>query len=210
MKIQTRILIVIAVALLIVCSGFLRGRLDRLKAENRRLLANQEQLLQAKEQLQNYKVLDSLNAVTIKALRLTIDEYKEADTKNLQLIKELTTNKQDLQSVIDAQTQTVNDLTAALRDTVIRDTIIQATDTLKYFNYTSKWLDLTGYLNLVKNEIAIQSKSRESLKLIETVTYKRFLGFLWKTKQIKSRDLNIVSENPATTIINVNYSVIAE
>lgn len=208
---KTKVKLIVVVALISLLVGFvLQRHVDRLRAENQRLRINQERLLQAKEQLQNYKVLDSLNAVTIKALRLTIDEYKEADTKNLQLIKELTANKRDLQSVIDAQTQTVNDLTAALRDTVIRDTIIQAADTLKYFNYTSKWLDLTGHLNLVKNEIAIQSKSRESLKLVETVTYKRFLGFLWKTKQIKSRDLSIVSENPATTIINVDYSVIAE
>lgn len=211
MKIQTKILMVAIIALLLVFSGFLRGRVDKLKAENQRLLANQEQLLlEAEEQLQNYKVLDSLNAVTIKALRLTADEYKASNIKNSQIIKALVTDKQDLQRVIDAKTATVNELTAELKNITIKDTITQIIDTLKCFEYTSKWLDIKGCLDLAKNQVAIQSKSRESLKAIETVTYKRFLGFLWKTKQVKSRDLNIVSENPATTIINVDYSVIAE
>lgn len=211
MKIQTKILMVAIIALLLVFLGFLRSRVDKLKAENQRLLANQEQLLlEAEEQLQNYKVLDSLNAITIKALRLTADEYKASNIKNSQIIKALVTDKQDLQRIIDSKTVTVNELTAELKNITIKDTITQIIDTLKCFEYTSKWLDIKGCLDLAKNQVAIQSKSRESLKAIETVTYKRFLGFLWKTKQVKSRDLSIVSENPATTIINVDYSVIAE
>lgn len=211
MKIQTKILMVAIIALLLVFSGFLRSRVDKLKAENQRLLANQEQLLlETEEQLQNYKVLDSLNAITIKALRLTADEYKASNIKNSQIIKALVTDKQDLQRIIDSKTVTVNELTAELKNITIKDTITQIIDTLKCFEYTSKWLDIKGCLDLAKNQVAIQSKSRESLKAIETVTYKRFLGFLWKTKQVKSRDLSIVSENPTTTIINVDYSVIAE
>ena len=185
---KIRIILIVTVALLLVCSGFLRGRVDKLKAENQRLLANQEQLLlEAEEQLQNYKVLDSLNTVKIKALHLTADEYKAANAKSLQIIKALTADKQDLQRVIDAKTATVNELTAELKNITIKDTITQTIDTLKCFEYTSKWLDIKGCLDLTKNQVAIQSKSRESLKAVETVTYKRFLGFLWKTKQIKSR-----------------------
>lgn len=210
---KIRIVLIAAVTLLFMAGAFsLAGyQINRLKAENQRLLANQEQLLlEAEEQLQNYKVLDSLNAVKIKALHLTADEYKAANAKSLQIIKALTADKQDLQRVIDAKTATVNELTAELKNIAIKDTITQTIDTLKCFEYTSKWLDIKGCLDLAKNQVAIQSKSRESLKAVETVTYKRFLGFLWKTKQIKSRDLNIISENPSTTIMRVDYTVIAE
>lgn len=134
-------------------------------------------------------MLDSLNAVKIKALHLTADEYKAANAKSLQIIKALTADKQDLQRVIDAKTATVNELTAELKNIAIKDTITKAIDTLKCFEYTSKWLDIKGCLDLAKNQVTIQSKSRESLKAVETVTYKRFLGFLWKTKKSKVETL---------------------
>lgn len=211
MKIRIKIIIAIAIALLLFCSGLLHDRMCALFAENARLKANQEQLLlEAEEQLQNYKILDSLNAVKIKALRLTADEYKAANEKSQKIIKALTADKQDLQRAIDLKTATVNELTAELKNVIIKDTVTQVIDTLKCFEYTSEWLDIKGCLNLAENQVSIRSKSRESLKAIETITYKRFLGFLWKTKQIKSRDLNVISENPATTIMRVDYIIIDE
>jgi hypothetical protein len=38
------------------------------------------------------------------------------------------------------------------------------------------------------------------LVITETVKYKRFLGFLWKTKKVKSREYDVVSDNPYTSI----------
>ena len=51
----------------------------------------------------------------------------------------------------------------------------------------------------------LQISNRESLKIVETVKYKRFLGFLWKTNKVKSRQVDVVSQNPATSIVNVDY-----
>ena len=42
--------------------------------------------------------------------------------------------------------------------------------------------------------------TRDSLLITESVQYKRFLNFLWKTKRIKKREFDIVSKNPYTKI----------
>lgn len=209
---KTKIIITVLISgIFLFIASLASETIRQLTAERDRLKANQEQLiLELIAQKNSYKILDSLSAVKVKALQLTISEYKALDTKNSQIIKTLLADKQDLQKVIDAQTITVNKLTAELKDVPVKDTILHVTDTIKCFEYNSKWLDLKGCLNLTQNKISIESKSRESLKAIETVTYKRFLGFLWKTKRIKSRDLNIISENPATTITNVDYVLISE
>ena len=44
---------------------------------------------------------------------------------------------------------------------------------------------------------------RDSLLVVETVQRKRFLGFLWKTKRVKSREIDVVSKNPYTDIVGV-------
>jgi hypothetical protein len=44
--------------------------------------------------------------------------------------------------------------------------------------------------------------------IVETVQYKRFWGFLWKTKKIKNREIDVVSKNPATKILGVEFVTI--
>ena len=78
-------------------------------------------------------------------------------------------------------------------------------DTLKCFNYKSKWTDVVGCVDLKRDTVELQISNRESLKIVETVKYKRFLGFLWKTNKVKSRQVDVVSQNPATSIVNVDY-----
>ena len=97
-----------------------------------------------------------------------------------------------------------------LTDSVRIDTVTLQADTLKCFDYKSKWTDIKGCIDLKTDSLALQIKNRESLVIAETVTYKRFLGFLWKTKKIKSRQISIVSLNPNTQIINCEYTHIKE
>lgn len=172
-----------------------------LEDENARLRANQEALISEKEGLlKSYKVADSLNAMRINELQLSIEEFERLAAKDANLIKELTKKR---------------DLASAITTTVIKyDTIVVAfkdiTDSLKCFNYKSKWSEISGCLNTISDTAELQIKNKEALRVIETVKYKRFLGFLWKTRRVKSRRLDIISENPATEIVSCEKIIIAE
>ena len=184
-------------------------KIHKLKEENTRLLSNQEILLTQKQTVmaesQAYKVSDSLNAAKVSELQFTLKEYKKYRAQDLQLIEQLKVKKSDLQKVIDLQTETINSLSTKLNDSIRIDTVTNIIDTLKCFDYKSKWTDVSGCIDLKCNSINLQIKNRESLKIVETVVYKRFLGFLWKINKVKDRQVDVVSENPNTTITNLDY-----
>lgn len=198
---------IIAVAILALVLAF--NKIQKLKEENNRLLSNQEILLTQKQiimaESQAYKVSDSLNAAKVSELQFTLKEYKRYRAQDLQLIEQLKVKKSDLQKVIDSQTETINNLSAKLNDSIRIDTATNMVDTLKCFDYKSKWTDVSGCIDLRHDSINLQIKNRESLKIVETVVYKRFLGFLWKTNKVKDRQVDVVSENPHTTITNLDY-----
>lgn len=198
---------IIAVAILALVLAF--HKIHKLKEENTRLLSNQEILLTQKQAImaesQAYRVSDSLNAAKVSELQFTLKEYKKYRAQDLQLIEQLKIKKSDLQKVIDSQTETINSLSAKLNDSIRIDTVTNIADTLKCFDYKSKWTDVSGCIDLKRDSINLQIKNRESLKIVETVVYKRFLGFLWKTNKVKDRQVDVVSENPNTTITNLDY-----
>lgn len=179
--------------------------ITNLREENAILQNNHDILLisnsEAQTALQSYRVQDSLNAVKIGALLLTIDDYEHYRSSDAALIKKLQTDKNGLQRIISTQAETINKFEAALQDTAIA--IDSALVAAQVFNYQSTWTDVSGII--AKDSIILSIVNRESLQIVETVKYKRFLGFLWKTNRIKSRDLDIVSKNPNTSILNVDY-----
>ena len=197
------------IAIAVIAIAILDNYIKSLKAENNRLKSNQEILLSEKEsimaQSQIYKVSDSLNAAKATELQLSLSEYKKYRKQDLALINSLNTSKSDLQKVVSSQTETINSLHVRLKDSIKIDTVTVITDTLKYFVYTSKWTDVSGCIDIKRDTAELQISNRESLKIVETVKYKRFLGFLWKTNKIKNRHVDIVSQNPATSIVNVDY-----
>lgn len=209
MKTITKIkLIALCVALIGI--AFLFIRISSLVEENTRLQNNQSILLSENNALiaesQKYKTSDSLNVIKVNELRLTLEEYKKYRSDDLALINKLNIDKREMQKVIDLQAKTINDLAAPLRDTVI---IYKGSETeVKAFSYRSQWTDVEGLINLQSDSVNLSVKNRESLVIVESVKYKRFLGFLWRTKKIKSRSVDIVSRNPNTEIIDADYESI--
>ncbi len=203
----------IGVILLIITLGSF-FKIKALKADNARLKSNQELLMSQKNGLlkeeQKYKVADSLNAIKVSQLELTLKEYKQYYAEDQALINQLKSRKETLQKVVISQLETINTLSTNLTDSIRIDTVTLQADTLKCFDYKSKWTDIKGCVDLKTDSLTLQIKNRESLVIAETVTYKRFLGFLWKTKKIKSRQISIVSLNPNTQIINCEYTHIKE
>lgn len=197
---------IIIIAAAVIALVFAFNKIHSLKEENARLKSNQDILFTEKEfvmsESQKYKVSDSLNAVRVSELELTLKEYKRYRSEDLKLIEQLKAGKSDLQKIITSQYETISTLSAKLQDSIRIDTITNQIDTLKCFDYKSKWTDVKGCIDLRRDTVELQIKNRESLKVVETVTYKRFLGFLWKTSKVKSRQIDVVSENPNTEIMN--------
>lgn len=205
-----KLIIKIAIAatvLLVIVGAF--HKISKLKEENARLKSNQEILLTENQMVtaesQKYKVSDSLSAVKMSELELTLKEYKQYRSKDLKLIEQLKAGKSDLEKIITSQSETISFLSAKLNDSIRIDTTANQIDTLKCFDYKSKWMDIRGCIDLKKDTVNLQINNREALKVVETVTYKRFLGFLWKTSKVKNRQVDIVSENPNTEIISCEY-----
>lgn len=186
---------------LLVFAGFQRNAIEDLKQERNRYERNTESLLLDVEQ---YKTRDSLNAAKVGALELTIQEYKRFRADDAALIKQLKARNRDLAAVNKTQSQTIIELQAAPRDTfIVRDSIpIPAVAV----HCGDAWFDFSGVLT--RDEFTGKLEHRDSLLLVETVQYKRFLGFLWRTNKVKNRQLDCVSKSPHNSIKGLEYIVI--
>lgn len=186
-------------AALLVFAGFQQNAIDNLKQERNRYERNTESLLLDVEQ---YKTRDSLNAAKVGALELTIQEYERFRAADAKLIKTLQTKNRDLTAITASQSQTIMELSAVPRDTVIiRDSVAMPAVAV---HTGDAWYDFSGLLT--KDEFTGTLAVRDSLLLIESVQYKRCLFF--KTKKIKNRKLDVVSKNPHTKIVNCEHIVI--
>lgn len=183
---------------LLVFAGFQQNSIENLKQERNRYERNTESLLLDVEQ---YKTRDSLNAAKVGALELTIQEYERFRAADAQLIKTLQTKNRDLTAITTTQSQTIMELSAVPRDTVIiRDSVAMPAVAV---HTGDAWYDFDGLLT--DSEFTGTLVNRDSLLVAETVQYKRFLGFLWKTKRIKNKQIDVVSKNPHTTIMGTEY-----
>lgn len=186
-------------AALLVFAGFQQNAIDNLKQERNRYERNTESLLLDVTQ---YKIRDSLNAAKVGALELTIKEYERFRADDAELIKQLKQRNRDLAAVNKTQFQTIIDLRAVPRDTVVvRDTVrVQAVAV----HCGDEWFDFDGLLT--EKEFTGKMQHRDSLLLVESIRYKRFLW--WKTKRIKDRQLDCVSKSPHNSITGLEYVVI--
>lgn len=180
--------------------GFQQKAIGNLKQERNRYERNTESLLVDVEQ---YKTRDSLNAAKVGALELTVREYERFRAADAELIKTLQTKNRNLTAVTTTQMQTIMELSTTPRDTVvIRDSVAIPAIAL---HTGDAWYDFDGLLT--DSEFTGTLAVRDSLTLVESVQYKRFWGFLWKTKQVRNRQLDVVSKCPYTKILNCEHVV---
>lgn len=198
-------LCILAAAIATIAISF--ARISNLVNENLRLQSNQAVLLSENNAIMaecsKYRASDSLNAYKVSELRLTIEEYEKFRSRDLELIRKLKLDKYDMQKVIDSQLETIYKLTTQAEDTTI---VVDSTEyEFKTFDYSSKWIDVAGQIDLANNTVSLDIHSREELAIVESVERKRFLGFLWKTNKVIRRDVDVISKNPNTEIIDVDY-----
>lgn len=178
--------------------------LHQLKAERDRYAGNTAALL---SDVEYYRVRDSLSAARVESLELTVKEFERFRAEDAVLIKSLQKKNRDLTSVNKTQSETIISLQSVPKDTIIitKDSLIIPAVKI---HSGDAWYDFDGLLT--KDEFTGTLRNRDSLVVAETVKYKRFLGFLWKTKNIKDRQVDIVSKNPHTEILGVEHITISK
>lgn len=191
-------LIIAAIALAVsavVTIWVQRSRINTLTGERDKYRTNTETLLQ---EVSRYQTKDSLNAAKVGVLELKLSEFEKYRASDAELIKTLQTKNRDLQRVTTAQMETINELRANVRDSIVYLPGDTVTTVLRCIEYSDKWVDFDGCIK--NNTFSGKIITRDSLLITETVQYKRFLNFLWKTKRIKNREFDIVSKNPNSKI----------
>ena len=205
----TAILLIGLVAITFICAAFI----GHYKQKATRL---EQSCLALTDSVKAYRVSDSLNAVQVKALRLTASEYKELYASEHELVKSLRADKVGLLSTIAMQQKTVLALQSALQpvcktDTVGRDTIpVIVHDTIYCFGYKDKWVDLSGCVE--DSIVNINLTTYDELLIVESAQRKRFLGIPLSIRLFgyRYRTLDAVNMNPNARITNVTYKTIEQ
>ena len=199
-KIKMKIKIIILASVFAIAAigiiAYMQHRIKFLNEEAMKYKNNTEVLMQDVEW---FMANDTLNAARVGALELKLSEYERYRASDAELINSLKAKNQDLKAVTTAQTATIQRIQAQIKDSVVylpSDTIERL---VRKINYNDKWITFNAVE--VGDTFNADIQTRDSLLITETIQYKRFLGFLWKTNKIKKREYNIVSRNPHTKIL---------
>jgi hypothetical protein len=156
--------------------------------------------------VERYRTSDSLNAVKTEVLSLELSEMERYRAEDLKTIESLKLRKKDLEQVTTMQMQTIADLRGTVADTVVM--VREVRDTVQVLHVSDEWIDLHGIV--VDGAFDGTLEVRDSLVVVESVTRKRFLGFLWRTKKVKARSVDVVSKNPYTEVMGVESILIEQ
>lgn len=190
---KTKIPYIIAIIILATCYI----SFNNLKNENKRLKANQETLL---DSVKSFKVSDSLKAITVGNLELSLKQFKKYHADDAILIKQLKGQKPEV--IIKPNVQTEYKVRTELKDSIIYK------DTLKTILYKSKWNYISGFIN--KDTINLNIINYDELLITESLQKKKFLFFRLPISIFgyKRKVLNVISKNPNTKITSAEYITI--
>lgn len=190
---KTKIPYIIAIIILAAC--YISS--SHLKNENKRLKANQETLL---DSIKSFKVSDSLKAITVGNLELSLKQYKKYHADDAILIKQLKGQKPEV--IIKPIVQTEYKIRTELKDSIVYK------DTLKTILYKSKWNYVSGFI--AKDTINLSIINYDELLITESLQKKKFLFFRLPISVFgyKRKVLNVISKNPNTKIISAEYITI--
>lgn len=197
-------LIIAAIALAVsavVTIWVQRSRINTLTGERDKYRTNTETLLQ---EVSRYQTKDSLNAAKVGVLELKLSEFEKYRASDAELIKTLQTKSRELEAVTTAQMETITKLRGTVRDSIVYLPGDTTTIVLKCVDISDPWFSLNG-ITTPDGTFSGTFVNRDSILIVATVQYKRFLNFLWKTNKVKNREIDIISRNPHTKIMGVEY-----
>lgn len=177
---------------------------------NGRLSASQRTVQALMGDVERYRTSDSLNAAKAGVLSLRLSEMERYRAADMKLIESLEVKKKELEQVTSVQLQTIAALKGQVRDSVvIVHNTVSLVDSVQVLDVSDEWIDLHG---VIYQDGAFDGtlEVRDSILVVETVQRARFLGFLWRTKRVKSREVDVVSKNPYTAIMGVESTIIEQ
>lgn len=189
----------LAVLALAIFSGIQHYRLGIIKEEKVRLSNNQTALL---DQIKTYKVRvgkDSLNAASVKVLKLELREVNQYRQQDAAIIKDLGIRLKDAQAMIKTSSKIENSFTAPVRDSIVY--LPGRVDTLQCVNYHDKWFEFDGCIDK-QNRFTGHTASIDTLVGVPNIIPKKFLFFRWGVKAIK---FDAVNKNPNSKIYFQEY-----
>lgn len=191
------VLIVICAVLCYIAND-LDKQVKRLKANEITLLGNAE----------IYRVNDSLSAIRINQLQLSVAQFEKYRAEDKALIKSLRVDNKGLQDIITSASETNRKLQLKLKDSLRIDTVTHYIDTLKCFSFKDPWTVLSGCFHKDATTLSIQNI--DSLIVVTNVERKRFLFFKLPVKWFgyRSKQATILSKSPYTTISHIEYITI--
>ena len=176
---QSILILLLALAVVVLVPSLISSQEERRQAE--------QNARWALEESQAYKVRDSLSALSIQQLTLDRKHLERYRAQDLKLIKELQVDRRRVQTIVKTETETVYQI-----KTVV--------DSVKCFDYQSRWSSLEGCL--VGDSVQIKFESIDSLLYVEHIVPKKFWFIKWG---IKERRQEILSKNPNTTILSAEF-----
>ena len=183
------------IAIIILAASYIS--FSHLMNENKKLKANQETLL---DSVKNFKVSDSLKAIAVGNLELSLKQFKKYHADDAILIKQLKGQKPEV--IIKPSIQTEYKVRTELKDSIIYK------DTLKTILYKSKWNYISGFVD--KDTINLNIINYDELLITESLQKKKFLFFRLPISIFgyKRKVLNVISKNPNTKITSAEYITI--
>ena len=200
-------LIVASVALAIIAAlVILLLQNKRLRRERDAYRNNTEVLL---GEIERYETKSGEQAVRVGELQLRVAELERYRADDAALIKDMGVKKRELEQLTKVQQQTIYRLQGQARDTVFVEVTPDGSAEVpaRCAEHHDEWLDFSCCI-FPDNSYKAEINSRDRITYVERVQYARFLGFLWRTKRVKSRDQSIVNHNPHAEIIDAEFITI--
>ena len=196
-------LIVALVALAVIAAlGILIHQNKKLRRERDAYRNNTEVLL---GEVEHYQTKSGEQAVRVGELQLRVAELERYRADDAALIRDMGVKKKELEQLTKIQQQTIYKLQGETRDTVVVEGAAEVP--ARCAEHHDEWLDFSCCI-FPDNSYKADVISRDRITYVERVKYARFLGFLWRTKRIKSRDQSIVNHNPHAEIIDAEFITI--
>ena len=202
-KNYVRVVILVIIIGMATTIAILGTRLSNTKEDRDVYKRNMEAAL---VECETWKTKDSLSVAKSNTLTLRIDELERFRKADLDQIKKLKKRNEDLDQIISHQSQTIAEIKAQVRDSIIY--VDSSAYKAQVFNWSDPWMSVDGVL--VNNEANIKVQSSDSLVVSVVTEHKRFLGFLWKTSKIKSQSVYVVAKNPHTELKDVECIIVRE
>lgn len=137
-------------------------------------------------------------ASKVTSLELSKNEFERLFKEESDLVENLRKRNEELSEYIKTSVSSQIDVKTEVRDSIeyVHDTVT----IYKVIDWNDGWDNLHVRVN--GDEADVHLEHRDSLSVAVMAHYKRFLGFLWKTK-VDDYEVDVVSHNPHTTHIDV-------